>query len=131
MADTIPGPPGLPFIGNLLDVRNGEYPLKALNCLADQYGPIYQLTVGGTRRLLVSSRKLLDELCDEKRFSKVPPPALSSTPKDAVAGLFTARNDDPNWGLAHRVLLPALGPLAIQDMFDGTPAVTWPPECLT
>lgn len=34
-------------------------------------------------------------------------------------GLFTARNtDEPNWGIAHRVLMPAFGPMPINDMFD-------------
>jgi cytochrome P450/NADPH-cytochrome P450 reductase len=34
-------------------------------------------------------------------------------------GLFTARGEEEkNWGIAHRVLMPALGPLAIRNMFD-------------
>jgi cytochrome P450/NADPH-cytochrome P450 reductase len=33
-------------------------------------------------------------------------------------GLFTAHSDEPNWGKAHRVLVPAFGPLPIRDMFD-------------
>ncbi|KAG5916460.1 hypothetical protein E4U42_007658, partial [Claviceps africana] len=32
-------------------------------------------------------------------------------------GLFTAHDDEPNWGKAHRVLTPAFGPLQIQAMF--------------
>ena len=118
MSNTIPGPQGWPFIGNLLDVRNGEYPLDALKNLADRYGPIYQLTIGGNKKLFVSSHKLLNELCDEHNFEKVSSKALKPSP-DKPAGLFTASNDDPNWGIAHRVLLPAFGPLSIEDMFDG------------
>lgn len=34
-------------------------------------------------------------------------------------GLFTATGpEEPNWGIAHRVLMPALGPLAIRGMFN-------------
>uniref|UniRef100_A0A0C4DJD1 Bifunctional cytochrome P450/NADPH--P450 reductase n=1 Tax=Fusarium oxysporum (strain Fo5176) TaxID=660025 RepID=A0A0C4DJD1_FUSOF len=33
-------------------------------------------------------------------------------------GLFTARLGEENWGIAHRVLMPAFGPLSIQRMFD-------------
>lgn len=33
-------------------------------------------------------------------------------------GLFTAHSDEANWGKAHRVLVPAFGPLPIRDMFD-------------
>jgi cytochrome P450/NADPH-cytochrome P450 reductase len=119
MSDTIPGPKGMPFIGNLLDIRNGEYSIDAMRHMANQYGPIYQLTIMGNKRLIVSSYKLLNELCDEKRFSKVPPGPLGEAKDGKAVGLFSARNEDPNWGLAHRVLLPAFGPLAIENMFDG------------
>lgn len=32
-------------------------------------------------------------------------------------GLFTARQEETNWGIAHRVLMPAFGPVSIQGMF--------------
>lgn len=31
-------------------------------------------------------------------------------------GLFTARESEPNWTLAHRILVPAFGPVAIKKM---------------
>jgi cytochrome P450/NADPH-cytochrome P450 reductase len=34
-------------------------------------------------------------------------------------GLFTAYNDEKNWAIAHRVLVPAFGPLAIKKMQSG------------
>lgn len=34
-------------------------------------------------------------------------------------GLFTAYPDQESWGIAHRVLLPAFGPVAIRKMFPG------------
>lgn len=33
-------------------------------------------------------------------------------------GLFTAKNEEENWGLAHRILMPAFGPVSIRGMFD-------------
>lgn len=33
-------------------------------------------------------------------------------------GLFTAKMGEENWGIAHRILMPAFGPLSIQGMFD-------------
>lgn len=33
-------------------------------------------------------------------------------------GLFTAREGEENWGIAHRILMPAFGPLSIRSMFD-------------
>ena len=32
-------------------------------------------------------------------------------------GLFTAREEETNWGVAHRILMPAFGPASIQGMF--------------
>lgn len=32
--------------------------------------------------------------------------------------MFTAREDEENWGKAHRILVPAFGPLSIRNMFD-------------
>lgn len=32
-------------------------------------------------------------------------------------GLFTAHNDEPNWAIAQRILMPAFGPVGIQRMF--------------
>lgn len=32
-------------------------------------------------------------------------------------GLFTARENEANWGIAHRILMPAFGPASIQGMF--------------
>ncbi|GLA67410.1 hypothetical protein AtubIFM54640_010728 [Aspergillus tubingensis] len=61
----IPGPSGLPFLGNILDV-DGNSPAKSLEHLADLY----------------------------------------------------AHHGEHNWEVAHRVLMPAFGPLTIRDMFD-------------
>ncbi|XP_070809299.1 cytochrome P450 2J6-like [Pituophis catenifer annectens] len=42
-----PGPWGLPLIGNLLQFRKKD-PLKVLDQLAQKYGPIFSLNIGGT-----------------------------------------------------------------------------------
>lgn len=35
-------------------------------------------------------------------------------------GLFTATGaEEPNWGIAHRILVPAFGPSSLRNMFDG------------
>lgn len=34
-------------------------------------------------------------------------------------GLFTAYPHEENWGIAHRILIPAFGPISIRGMFDG------------
>lgn len=112
----IPGPKGLPILGNMLNM-DFEMPLRGVERMADQYGPIYQITVGGHRQIICSSAELMEELTDEKRFVKVPPAALARQP--GTKGLFSATNEDPDWAQAHRILMPSFAPLAVQDMFEG------------
>ncbi|KAF2736444.1 bifunctional P-450:NADPH-P450 reductase [Polyplosphaeria fusca] len=117
MAKTIPSPPGLPIIGNLLDVSTGgETPLTPLERLADEYGPIYKITVSGTERVVISNHEMFKEVCDETRFFKAAGPGLRAL---SDLGMFLAQSEkSPDWGQAHRVLVPAFGPLSIRNMFD-------------
>ena len=70
-------------------------------------------------RVVVASQALMDEVCDEDRFSKVIAASLNQVRNGTHDGLFTATGpQEQNWGIAHRVLMPALGPLAIRNMFD-------------
>jgi cytochrome P450/NADPH-cytochrome P450 reductase len=81
-------------------------------------GPIWKFYIGG-ERIVVASQALANELCDEERFSKVVSAALWQVRNGTRDGLFTALGpEEKNWGIAHRVLLPALGPLSIRNMFD-------------
>src|ERR1700753_2326772 len=115
MTETIPGPRGLPLVGNLLDIwEDRSVPIRGLERLASIYGPIYQETINGRRRIICSSASLLEELIDEKRFVKIPPPTLSAAP--GPKGLFAARNEDPDWAQGHRILMPAFAPLSGQEM---------------
>lgn len=68
--------------------------------------------------VLVSSQELVNEVCNEQNFGKTITAALNEVRNGVHDGLFTARNDEPNWGIAHRVLMPAFGPAKIQSMFD-------------
>jgi cytochrome P450/NADPH-cytochrome P450 reductase len=94
MADVvpIPSPPGYPLIGNLTELT-GNF-TKDMKRLADTYGTsfslklyvtrqanehaltnysgeIWRLNLGGGRtNVYVASQKLVNEVCDEKRFRK-------------------------------------------------------------
>ncbi|KAF2471722.1 fatty acid hydroxylase [Lindgomyces ingoldianus] len=128
MTKEIPSPPTLPILGNLLNIMHatgsGEDardagPIKALERLADQYGPIYKLQLNGQERIVCASYDLFEELCDETRFYKTPGPALQSLRTELPPGLFVAPTENhPDWRQAHRILMPAFGPLAIRNMFD-------------
>ncbi|KAH8911283.1 putative bifunctional P-450:NADPH-P450 reductase [Coniochaeta sp. PMI_546] len=113
----IPSPPGLPFLGNIKNI-NPELPLESFIDMADKYGPIWKLHFPGRSMIFVANHELVNEVCDEKRFGKTIGAVLGQVRNGVHDGLFTAHSDEPNWGIAHRVLMPAFGPTKIQSMFD-------------
>ncbi|KAF7544858.1 hypothetical protein G7046_g9692 [Stylonectria norvegica] len=112
----IPEPRGLPLLGNLAEFTSS--PQADLNRLADTYGSIFRLHFGAKPIVFVGSQALVNEVCDEKRFKKTLNSVLGVVREGVHDGLFTAYDDEPNWGKAHRVLIPAFGPLSIRGMFD-------------
>ncbi|CAO2650266.1 Nn.00g015580.m01.CDS01 [Neocucurbitaria sp. VM-36] len=115
--ETIPGPPGLPIVGNLSDI-DAQNPIQSMCTLTSKYGPIWKFNLGGAERIVIGSQALMDEVCDEERFSKIIAASLNQVRNGIHDGLFTAKGpQEKNWGVAHRVLLPQLGPLAIRNMF--------------
>lgn len=69
--------------------------------------------------MIITSVDLMEEVCDEERFTKAVQGALCQVRNGVGDGLFTAHYGEKNWGIAHRILMPAFGPLSIQGMFDG------------
>lgn len=84
----------------------------------DKIGPIYQLTLGGRRIVFLSSHEFINEIADEKRYQKKVAGALGQVRNGVKDGLFTAHKGEENWAIAHRILIPAFGPLSIRGMFD-------------
>lgn len=113
----IPQPKPDPLLKNIKDIESGA-PVQSMMRLARAYGPIFRLSLPGRDILIVSSQQLVNELCDEKRFDKRVHAPLENIRDFAGDGLFTAYTDEENWGKAHRILVPAFGPLSIRNMFD-------------
>ncbi|KAK3391185.1 putative bifunctional P-450:NADPH-P450 reductase [Podospora didyma] len=112
----IPGPPGLPFLGNMFDL-DMSFMLGSQMDLAAKYGEIFTLRFPGQVMHFICTQALVHEVCDEKRFKKIVSGALHEIRNGVHDGLFTAQLEEPNWGIAHRVLMPAFGPMSIQAMF--------------
>ncbi|KAJ0302423.1 hypothetical protein Brms1b_011996 [Colletotrichum noveboracense] len=117
----IPEPPRVPLLGNVTDI-DMEYPLGSFLHLANKYGPIYRVDILGQKLVWVNTHALVNEICDDKRFKKSIEGDLemSKILREAVHdGLFTSKGvEEENWGVAHRVLMSAFGPLSIRGMFD-------------
>ncbi|KAH9937812.1 fatty acid hydroxylase [Epithele typhae] len=118
MTTPIPQPPGVPFLGNVNTIDR-DLPIKSFELLTQQYGEIFQLNIFGARRIIINSYKLQAEMSDEKRFIKNISANLKQVRAAASDGLFTAFPDEPNWGKAHRLLMPCFGTAAIFGMYDG------------
>lgn len=115
--EAIPQPKTDPLIGNLRDV-DGEAPIQGFMRLARTMGPIYQLDFFGRPMIIIGSHELVNEACDETRFDKRVAGALKNIRDFAGDGLFTAHTREPNWAIAHRLLMPAFGPIGMRGMFD-------------
>jgi cytochrome P450/NADPH-cytochrome P450 reductase len=114
---TIPQPRPVPVLGNLPDIDTSA-PIQSMMRLAQAHGPIFRLAIGGRSLVVLGSQELVDDACDEARFAKKVHKPLEMIRDFAGDGLFTAYNEEPNWAKAHRLLMPAFGPLGIRSMFD-------------
>ncbi|KAM5372105.1 hypothetical protein ACJZ2D_007638 [Fusarium nematophilum] len=114
----IPEPRKLPWIGHITEFKS-EDSIQDLLRLHDIHGDIYRLRFPeGKTYLIVGSNKLINEICDETRFQKTLNTELGEVRNLANDGLFTAKPGEENWGIAHRILMPAFGPVNIRNMFD-------------
>ncbi|MEJ8849339.1 bifunctional cytochrome P450/NADPH--P450 reductase [Variovorax rhizosphaerae] len=113
----VPQPPMKLLLGNLGEL-DSKAPIQSMMRLAREYGPIYKLTLAGKDVHVISSQELVNELCDESRFVKRISGPLKEIRAFAGDGLFTAYNSEENWAKAHRLLMPAFGPLGVRSMFD-------------
>ena len=111
----VPQPPLKPIIGNL-GALDPSAPVQSLVKLARTYGPFFRLKIMAREVYVASSQELVNELCDETRFEKRVHAPLQEIRAFAGDGLFTAYNDEPNWEKAHRLLMPAFGPVGIRQM---------------
>ncbi len=110
----VPGPRPLPVLGNALDIP-GNRQIQALMDLTRKYGPITKLTTPAGDRYVVSGLEMIDDICDDARFTKqVGTAQRELRSKFTSAGLFTADTDDPLWQSAHDILLPSFSQRAMR-----------------
>ncbi|KAF9263922.1 cytochrome P450 [Marasmius fiardii PR-910] len=117
MTTPIPQPPAIPFIGNITSVDR-EVPINGFSLLAKQYGEIYQLDMLGKTVIFLNSRELVNEVSNDSKFKKTIASGLVEVRKLLGDGLVTAHLEEKNWGIAHRLLMPAFSTLAIRDMLE-------------
>ncbi|KAI0631143.1 fatty acid hydroxylase [Trametes polyzona] len=116
MTTPIPSPPALPFLGHITQLDR-DIPQKTFDLLADQYGEIYQLNLITRQTIFLTSYELQNEVSNDKRFQKAVIGALEQVRNGMGDALFTAHPGEENWGIAHRLLMPAFSTAKVRDMF--------------
>lgn len=117
----IPKPPHqhlFGLLGHLSDLDR-TLPARSYWKYMDEYAPIFQLDLGMTYpRVFVGSRELVNEMADDTRFTKFTHRLHQEMRAVFGDGLFSAESTDPAWWKAHRLLVPALGPVGLSKMFN-------------
>ncbi|PHH89475.1 hypothetical protein CDD83_5995 [Cordyceps sp. RAO-2017] len=122
MSKEIPCPEGIPILGNTLQI-DPEHPNQCLTRFNEIYGPIFKLRMP-SERTFVCNYALARDVFDEKKFQKTVAGALDQLRNGIKDGLFTAYPGEHNWEIAHRILMPAFGPLSIRGMFGEMQDIT-------
>lgn len=113
----IPAPLKLPVIKHLLHIDRDK-PVQSIHEMVRDQGPIFRLEFPGKSFVVLASHDLIDEACDTTRFVKAVPAPLVRLRELAGDGLFTAYNEEENWGKAHRILMPAFSGAAMRGYHD-------------
>jgi cytochrome P450 / NADPH-cytochrome P450 reductase len=113
--DDIPGPKGLPVVGNMFDVPP-DHQVQSLMGIVRKLGPMIKLRTPAGDRFVASGLAMIDDLCDDERFDKLVGDAQKAVRSyGRSAGLFTSDTEDPNWSKAHNILLPNFSQQAMRD----------------
>lgn len=107
----------LPLLGDLVGIDPRAPTQSSLRTLRG-LGPISVRRVFGSELVTVGGAELVAELNDDTRFGKHV--GLGIRPLRRLMGdaLFTAQDDEPNWALAHEILLPAFTRDAMRGYHD-------------
>lgn len=111
----LPGPPGLPLLGNLHQLKVGSFHLL-LERWARLYGPIYRFRLRGKPVLGISEPGLIHELLRQRPGLVRRSPRLSAViDETGFRGLFTAEGEP--WKRQRRLVMRALTPEAVRHFF--------------
>ncbi|MGG4266581.1 bifunctional cytochrome P450/NADPH--P450 reductase [Peribacillus simplex] len=97
-----------------LPIIDKDKPLQSYMKLARELGPVFQFQFPGRIATFVSSASLAKEICDETRFDKKVGPSLQKVRAFGGDGLFTSETTEPNWKMAHNILLPSFSQQAMK-----------------
>ena len=112
----LPGPPALPLLGSLLQVRIAQIH-QTMEAWARQFGPVFQVRLGLTQLLVVAdTQAVLSVLRDRPEgFSRAPRLREVSDEMGGSPGLFTA--EGPAWLAQRRMVMASFAPDRVRSYF--------------
>ena len=99
-------------------------PVQNMLRLGADLGPIFEMLAMGRKFVFARGVDLVGELCDDRRFTKALAPGVEDLRMFVADGLFTAETDEPNWRLAHDLLMPAFSKSAMRGYHEVMVAAT-------
>lgn len=110
----LPHPPWrVPLLGDILSI-NPVKPTQTSLSNAKTLGGIFERKIVDFPVVIVSDAQLIAEINDESNWHKHLAVIFRKLRPIVRDGLFTARNDEPNWQRAHNILAPAFTKSAMQ-----------------
>lgn len=110
----IPGPKGLPYVGNYLEVFPDHLGNHAR--LFEKYGPLFKTNNMGTVNYFTNDPALATIVFTESNFFSKD--IIQGHPlfpiKNQEAGVFTSDTKTEHWKIAHKFLPPFFGPKAVR-----------------
>lgn len=93
-------------------------PVQNMLRLGADLGPMFEMLALGRKFVFARGVDLVGELCDDHRFTKALAPGVEDLRMFVGDGLFTAHSHEPNWRLAHDLLMPAFSKSAMRGYHD-------------
>ena len=113
--EDLPGPKGLPFLGNQLQMRGQQWHLKLAKFIRE-FGPIYRLNAFGIPIVVVSDRTAITSLLKERPDGFERNRGLRARMNELkVGGVFTAEGDD--WRKQRKLVMGGLSFDVIHNFF--------------
>ncbi|KAJ3122264.1 hypothetical protein HK098_002969 [Nowakowskiella sp. JEL0407] len=109
----ITGPKPLPFVGNIYDLLPD--PATGLFKLFKIYGSVLKLNLLGEESVATNDPAVVEFMMKESEFmTKKMVGPMKEIKEIGGNGLFTTNTNEPDWTLAHNLLMPAFSPKAMK-----------------
>ena len=121
--DDLPGPRGIPFFGNALQVSVSRIHLD-MEQWAHQYGSLFKLRLANRKVLVVADHELFNTVMKDRPhgFRRTPMLGIISKELGLPQGLFSAEGDD--WLRQRRMVMASFSPSHVRAYFPSLVKVT-------